>query len=111
MNKKIKPEKCNTKVITWEELVAHEPELNDLLIEARSIKPGPDFCKHDTLAIGYKQHRGFKKSLHKLVGFGSRHPYTFLATSQAWDVAIETILESMPPCTNCGCESVDDYLT
>ena len=99
-----KPEKYNRKIITWEELVAHEPDLNDLLIEARSIKDdGCYFCNHEAYAIGYKKHRSFKKSLHHLVGFGSRHRNSFLSTSQAWDVAVQTILEALPPCRNCGC--------
>lgn len=102
-------EHCTPEVIVWEELAAHEPDLNDLLAEVRSIKDdgGPYFCKHDAWAFGWKNHAAFKKRIHRLVGIGSRHHDAFLATSQAWDVVLETILEALPPCRKCGCVNAD----
>jgi hypothetical protein len=96
---------CNTKEITWEELVAHEPGLDDLLRDVRSVKDrgGPYFCKHEAWAHGWKNRAAFRNRTYRLVGFGSRHRDSFLATSQAYDVVLETILEALPPCRNCGC--------
>lgn len=99
------PEHCTSKIITWEKLVAHEPRLDDVLKDARSIKNQGDqyFCKDYAWTTGWKHLAGFKQRIYPLIGFGSCHRNSFLATSQAWDVALETILEALPPCRHCGC--------
>lgn len=98
-------ESCNTSATAWDELVAHEPELNDLLIEARSMKGDERyFCNHEAYALGFGKHQSFKKRIHRLVGYGAtKHRNSFLATSQAYDEVAETLLNAMPPCRNCGC--------
>jgi len=105
-----KCERTNTKVITWEELVAHEPSLNDLLIEARSIKDdyGSYFCKREAYVIGWMKHSNFSSRIHRLVGFGSCHSNSFLQTAEAWNVVLDTILEALPPCRNCMCVNADE---
>lgn len=99
---------AKTRPPAWYEMVAHEPELNDLLVEARSITSnGSYFCNHEAYAFGCQGHESFKQRLELLVGFGSRHRGSFLGTSQAWDEAVETIIEALPPCYNCGCVCLD----
>jgi hypothetical protein len=95
----------NSKTVSWEDLVAIEPKLNDLLMEARSIKDegGPYICGHEILVSGWKDHPSFKKRLHKLVGWGSKRPGSILATEQAYYKAIITIENALPSCRNCGC--------
>ncbi|MBM4070268.1 MAG: hypothetical protein FJ271_15130 [Planctomycetes bacterium] len=99
-NVRRKPTKITPDVIVWDELVAHEPRLNDRLIEALSIPDdGGYFCRDEA----WQGRRGIKDSLSHLVGFGSCHHDSFLATQQAWDVARDALLEALPPCRNCGC--------
>jgi hypothetical protein len=91
------------KPLIWEELVAYQPDLNDILIEMKSIKDdGPYFCKHEVYAMGWKGHRSMKRMLYRLVGYGCRLD-GFMITSEAWDLAVKTLLEVLPPCRNCGC--------
>ena len=111
--KKPRPSHVSLDTVTWEEISAHEPALNDLLIEARSTKDdGQYFCKHEAYASGHKNHVSFKKRLNQLVGFSAKkHRGFFLATEQAWRVATNTILEALPLCRTCGCVYPDGSFT
>lgn len=106
---------CTPTRITWEELVAHEPGLNDLLIEARSVRPQDNgyFCQDDHWHGGswLSGSLQLKKRLHRLVGFGATQHDGFMNTCEAWDVAMETLLEAMPPCSKCGCCCADGSFT
>lgn len=99
--RKPKPSHVTSEIIVWEELVAHEPLLNKLLIVARGIKDeGIYFCR-DQFWRSLPNKPGFRKFLRRY--WGSRHTGSFLQTQEAWDVARDTILQALPPCRNCGC--------
>lgn len=97
--------------ITWETLVVLEPALIDLLIEARSISVGSDYCcRHDLYAFDdiSTGRRSFKARIGKLVGWGSRHVNPLLHSSIAWEMATSTILSALPRCRNCTCMCVNE---
>jgi len=97
------------KMAPFMKLVEHEPELLKLLEEARSITSRPKFCANEVW-YGYpgSGFQGIKTRLTRLVGFyreSGRHPV--LSTSQAYDVAYETIYEALPDCKEgCACQCV-----
>lgn len=99
------------KIITWEEMVAHEPRLDELLAELRTIKADEDgyFCRHMCYIDGWKGHASIQARMDKLVGWYSRHEDTFLGTEQAWNLALETFLDALPPCHHCGCVDSEGY--
>lgn len=101
---------------TWEQLVALEPRLGDLLARCQRIKsedendpdpPDPHFCRNHLWAIGRPGFPRLKGEMNKLVGFGSKHPEPIMHTCAAWDVAMEVLLDALPACRACGCAIVD----
>jgi hypothetical protein len=96
---------ANDKLPTWDELVAVQPGLNDLLIEAQTFDTGDDcsFCKLHAFGTGDKGHQSFKARLYRLVGFGARggSDDTILRTCWAYDLATKVILNALPPCGDC----------
>jgi hypothetical protein len=84
---------------TFEALAAQEPRLRDLLAEARSFHDNRDpvFCAN-AVWIGYGDFRpGLKYRLSCLVGWGAEQGGE-LRTSDAYDVAYETISQALPDC-------------
>jgi hypothetical protein len=92
-------------MITWEDLAMLEPALNDLLDRARIIKDegGRFFCPADEIARDRSGRPSLQWCLDRLVGWHARRRHPLLITSEAWDLALRTILESLPPCRGCGC--------
>ena len=84
------------KEMTWTELIAIEPRLEDLRAEMAAVD-GSDahFCAN---RIWY-QH--FKPRLLRLVG--RECDRAELRSEQAWDVAYDTIYAELPPCQDCAC--------
>lgn len=100
---------CNNATISrhvaWEELVAHEPRLNDLLTEALALRrsAAAQVCKNDFWYPG-REFPAFKTRVAQLVGWDSGHPAdSLLASENAWDVAQDTILKALPDCHGCSC--------
>jgi len=82
--------------MTFKQMTAIEPELRDLLREARQVKArGESFCANK---IWY---RDFKPRLLRLVGWEARQFQ--LRTSSAYDIAYTRIYNALPNCKNCGC--------
>lgn len=69
-----------------------EPRLLELYNEAKSYKPVPGFCANH---IWYR-YGGLKSQLCHIVGWDAIDPR--LQTSEAYDVAYETIYGALPDC-------------
>lgn len=82
--------------ITWEEMVALEPGLGQLLATVSKAKLAKGQCKDD---IWYGIW-GYKRTLVKLAGNGAR--VEALRSSQAYDAAYEKLYSSLPKCECCG---------
>ncbi len=86
--------------MTWPELVAREPRLEQLLHEARAVRdPGePDgFCAN-AVWYGWGGNRGLKPRLRELVGWERPSYDPVLSEGVAYDVAYQTIYDALPPC-------------
>ena len=94
----------NSQSLTWFELTAHEPELDELLAKVLAIKDDPQkpcFCAD-------RHYRSWlKKEIERLVGVFSKHKGTLLGTSKAYDLVVRTLVNALPPCRNCGCVGPD----
>ena len=71
---------------TWEEMVAHEPRLNDVLAWCRSRRAKGD--------VDWPDYDYAKRQLSALVGWSCKHD-GFLETSEAYMVAIKTITDAL----------------
>jgi hypothetical protein len=85
---------------TWRRLVELEPRLQDLFAEAEREPPaGEVYCA----AMAWYGWGGLKARMCDLVGNGAEQP-GLLATSPAYDVAYDTLLEVLPDCDpECAC--------
>ena len=94
---------------TWDDLVAHEPRLNDLLADARSVRDDnpATCCMHDTYVWGHGSQPSFKNRLDALVGWYRPHKDPLLSTSEAWFLTVQVIQHALPPCRHCGCVGMD----
>ena len=93
--KRIKPD-----LKRFRELAKREPGLLGLLQKARSIKDDktdPSFCAN-RIWYGFW---GLKAQLCKLVGWEASNPE--LRTTDAYNVAYETVSDALPYCRNCSC--------
>jgi hypothetical protein len=84
---------------TFDELIALEPHLADLLAEAQNYHATRPrgFCAN-AVFYGYPGHRpGLKKRLSELVGFASDREGV-LGSSEAYDVAYRAIYQALPDC-------------
>lgn len=90
--------------IAFHEICAIDPRVALLYRKAQAVKdPGvtPWFCAN-AVWDGYGGRPGFKHRLSELVGFDAEREA--LATSEAYDVAYQTIYDALPPCRGgCGC--------
>jgi hypothetical protein len=95
--------------MTYTEMVAAEPCLRDLMAEAACANAacadrGERYCQFHAYAIGYGGEPGFKARLCQLVGWSSPHRGTYLATCDAYDVALQRLVQVLPACDpGCPC--------
>jgi hypothetical protein len=98
--------------LTWDKLVELEPRLADLLAVAKGIKRkrGKPFCANAVWYGHYDWHgRGLKGRLLVLVGYDRANRAAddkdrkVLSTSEAYNIAYDTIIASLPDCRDCLC--------
>jgi hypothetical protein len=88
---------------TWEDLVRAEPRLARLqedVAAADRLTASSIFCAVCAWH-GSGGRPGLKTRMYRLVGFGSSNPD--LRTRRAYEVALETLYASLPPCRGCAC--------
>lgn len=85
--------------ITWESLARQEPGLASLLDTARTIEDDGEsyFCVAEIWIYE------LKPDLKELVGWYRPTWDPVLSTSMAYEIAMEKILDALPPCRNCTC--------
>ncbi len=92
--------------VTWDEIVAAEPSVLDLIDDARAVAREAEydrhFCRDRAWKFGYKSRAGFKPRLGELVGWASSHKGTRLGRSAPWDMVADKIMELLPKCRQCG---------
>jgi len=89
----------------FDALCEREPRLRALYEKARAIRDdgtAPAFCTNNLWV------NELKPILLGLVGWEVRDPE--LATSEAYDLAYETIYDALPDCRNCSCYPVASAL-
>lgn len=98
----------NTMELTWASLVQLEPKLGRLLDEAQRHKDNgvaPEYCAN-AIWFGWRQFdgHGIKERLCELVGWErvSKANVGVLGTSEAYDIAYETIYDALPNCRHAG---------
>jgi hypothetical protein len=99
--------------ITFDEIVALEPELQRLRNEARAIRDDGSksgFCAN-AIWYGHGEYEGlgFKPRLKCLVGWKRREGPEVLKSSEAYYVAYRTIYKELPDCRpgpRCGCAAL-----
>ncbi|MBL8797627.1 MAG: hypothetical protein JNM56_27250 [Planctomycetia bacterium] len=93
--------------LTWPELRACVPGLDDLIADARLVvftsAGDAHFCRHECYALGYRGFASFKGRLNHLVGFQSAHTDERVRTSAAWNLVLDHLLAALPECRRCGC--------
>ena len=84
-------------LLDWEDLVAIEPGLDQLLTEIRRLKDpgGPYFCAEKLWHGCYKSRLAF------LAGFHARNPR--LRSMRCYDIGFEVVYGAMPQCRGCAC--------
>lgn len=91
---------------TWEQLVAREPRLGEVMATARAARRDTParYCANEAW-FGYGPHRGqgVKPLLDPLVGWHAESRDPLLTTSLAYDVAYRTIYAALPDCRGCDC--------
>jgi hypothetical protein len=101
------------KYLTFKELAALEPRLNDFLAEAKSyhLIAGSDFCAALVFLGSHEHGPGMLDRLAKVVGWHSGRD-DYLASSDAYNTATCVIHDALPECgPNCYCKwlaSIDD---
>lgn len=87
--------------MTWKDIVRLEPRLADLLKEAQTVDgSGEHFCAN-RIWYGTPPDHGMKGRLQYLVGLMAANPK--LRTSEAYDLAYQTIYRALPDCRRCMC--------
>jgi hypothetical protein len=81
--------------LTWEGLVALEPELARLLEEIRAIVPDEKFCANLTWRYTYAPR------VNKLVGIQAKG--AILGKPGAYALARHVLYEALPDCRKCLC--------
>lgn len=102
--------------MTWDELVLQEPKLQILYDKLKLIKDTGEqksFCAN-SIWFGYPNSDyfrvGFKKRMSFLVGWGAPTKNDLLKSSEAYDVAYETLYKLLPGCRNCAEPSAEDFI-
>jgi len=95
--------------LTWARLVRLEPRLARVLAAAKAIDPGdnPHYCANRSW-YGYDDHAGggLRGRVGQLVGWGRRGQpgvAPALTTSEAFDIAYQTVYDALPGCRGCWC--------
>lgn len=85
----------------WPLIAKLEPRLNTVLAAARDVRDtgGGTFCAN----TAWGQDGGLKDQMEPLVGWDRKNKGGFIATSDAYDIAYETIYNALPDCRNCIC--------
>jgi hypothetical protein len=84
------------KKLTWEQLIAIEPRLLDMYLEAQAVEDnGKRFCANQVWL------NWFKPRLLWLVGWQCSKAE--ISTSEAWDLACRKIYNALPDCRDCYC--------
>ncbi len=91
-------------VLTWDDLAAREPRLAALrqAVERESAHGRLHYCANAAW-YGYGGHLGLKPRLLRLVGWGAQSHDPVLRSSDAYDVAYQTLYDLLPDCRGCGC--------
>ena len=91
--------------LTWEQLVKLEPELGRLLERAKATKSrGKHFCANARwYGFGQWRFAGLKPRLLWLVGWQRPDKHPVLSSTEAYDLAYETVYEALPNCRDCWC--------
>lgn len=84
---------------TWHGLARHEPLLESLLMAAQAVRRphGKSFCTNDVW------YGSLKPFLTLLVGWECLRDDPYLSTSDAYDLAYQTIYNALPDCRGCIC--------
>ena len=85
--------------LTWEALVAAEPELAVLLAEVRAVR---DTGHRATFCANAVWYGAFKPRLGRLVGWEWGDD-AVLGSAAAYDLAYALLYGALPDCRNCGC--------
>jgi hypothetical protein len=94
-----------TRRLTWARLVHLEPRLLDLLNQVRAIDPGddPHFCANEIWS-GAPGTFNLKRRMSALVGWDRQVVRRDeLCSSDAYDVALNTLYNELPACRDCAC--------
>ena len=87
-----------TTTLGWNELVAREPRLGDLMAEVRQERAtDPPYCANARF-LGYGGHPGYKRRIVALVGWFSDAADPELRTRAAYDTAYQRLYNQMPDC-------------
>jgi hypothetical protein len=91
-------------MITWDELVKLEPELDRLYRKIHAIKDpgGRTFCANARW-YGYGGHPSLKAVMVYLVGCEGAARDPRLRTSEAYNIAYTRLYNALPDCRNCMC--------
>ena len=76
------------KVLSWEQIIEIEPELNNLYLEAKNYQVGKNYDRDHTW------YREFKPRMILLVGMMAKNP--IISTSSAYDTCYFKISEALP---------------
>lgn len=99
-----------TEKVTWEQVVALEPQLQVLFDEAGAAAAGKEsFCGDETWYGPPGSNGGLKQRMCEMVGW-SRKPSlnqqqeVLLQSHSAYDAAYQAIYRQIPDCFNAGCD-------
>lgn len=94
--------KSRTDTEIFADLVALEPQLGEVLTDAKSFrknfrkaKNDHPYCASRAWYFGYRHSPAFKSRLRSLVGWHARTRDERLTTSQAWDAAQNVLLAAL----------------
>ena len=91
----------NDMELTFDELARREPDLAELLAEARALfsSNDPNFCANAAwFGYGTYRHSGLKPRLLQLVGWRARKDDPILHSEAAYDLAYATICDVLSDC-------------
>ncbi len=78
-----------TKELTFEDLVALEPRLGQLLKDVKRARP------HNKIKAMHLWYREYKQQMVDLVGMMSKHPDPILHTSRAYNLCYEVLYKAI----------------
>ncbi len=87
----------------FEKLCGMEPRLQALYKKAKGMRDDPSrpsFCAN-AVWFGALGEEGLRGEMARLVGWFAENPE--LRTTEAYDIAYETLYQALPNCRACGC--------